>query len=286
MTLPGILASGGLAPGAPTIGTATDGGNGTSVNVAFTAPSWVGKGTGTVTYTATSSPGGLTGTSTSSPVTVSGLTTGTAYTFTVRATTSYGVSGPSSASSNSVTPSVPTSFDSISSATGTGGNTSITFSSIPQTYKHLQLRISARRTGSGSNNNYIVFTINGNNSSIYTNKWVLATSGGSPAINVQNDNTNTFIYGNRALVGSGAVSGLHSVMIIDILNYASTTVNKNFRMISGVQNNSSTSSNQLQLGTGTPLTTSAITSITLAPEPGNGWAFQTGSTFALYGIRG
>jgi hypothetical protein len=103
MAIIGLLASGGAEPTAPTIGTATAGN--ASATVAFTAPSYLGK-SGSVTYTATSSPGGFTGTGTS-PITVSGLTNGTAYTFTVRATTSYGVTGPSSAASNSITPAVP-----------------------------------------------------------------------------------------------------------------------------------------------------------------------------------
>lgn len=96
--------SGGKKPTAPTIGTAT-GGNG-SATVAFTAPSYLGKG-GTVTYRATSTPGSLTGTSTSSPITVSGLSNGTGYTFTVTAETSYGVNSDSSAASNTATPSGP-----------------------------------------------------------------------------------------------------------------------------------------------------------------------------------
>ena len=88
-------------PEAPSIGTATDPGTGTSASVAFTAPELYG---GTVSqYTATSNPGSITGTGSSSPVTVSGLTAGTAYTFTVAVTTGAGT-GPSSSASNSVTP--------------------------------------------------------------------------------------------------------------------------------------------------------------------------------------
>lgn len=122
MTLPGIIASGGLAPTAPTIGTATAGIG--SATVSFTVPTWTGKGSGTVTYTATSSPGSITGTSTSSPITVSGLTNGTAYTFTVRATTSYGVTGPASSASNSVTPVQPPSyFVAVSSSTTAASST-------------------------------------------------------------------------------------------------------------------------------------------------------------------
>ena len=74
-----------------------------SVSVAFTEPTYKGKGS--VTYTATSSPGGLTATGTS-PITVTGLTNDTAYTFTITALSSSGVSTLSSASS-SVTPVIP-----------------------------------------------------------------------------------------------------------------------------------------------------------------------------------
>ena len=88
------------SPGAPTIGTATVSGS-TSVSVAFTTPTDLGAGT--LTFTATSSPGSLTGTGSSSPVTVTGLTTGTPYTFTVTAATPGGTS-LASAASNSATP--------------------------------------------------------------------------------------------------------------------------------------------------------------------------------------
>jgi hypothetical protein len=86
-------------PGTPTIGTATAGN--ASASVAFTPGITGGL---TVTYTATSSPGGLTGSGGSSPVTVSGLTNGTSYTFTVVASNTDGSSSASGASSPPVTP--------------------------------------------------------------------------------------------------------------------------------------------------------------------------------------
>jgi hypothetical protein len=86
---------------APIIGTATAT-SGTSVSVAFTAPSCVGGGA-ISSYRAYAACGVLANTGSSSPIVVSGLTTGTAYTFRVVATNVYGPSYPSAAS-NSVTP--------------------------------------------------------------------------------------------------------------------------------------------------------------------------------------
>jgi hypothetical protein len=93
---------GGGTPTAPTSVSATAGN--ASASVSFTASSYRGK-SGSVTYTAISSPGNITASGTS-PITVTGLTNGTAYTFTVRATSSTGETATSSASS-SVTPVVP-----------------------------------------------------------------------------------------------------------------------------------------------------------------------------------
>ncbi len=89
-------------PGAPTIGTAAAGN--AQAMVSFTAP--VSNGGSPITsYTVTSSPGGITATGTASPIIVTGLTNGTPYTFTVTATNAVGT-GPASAPSNSVVPSI------------------------------------------------------------------------------------------------------------------------------------------------------------------------------------
>ena len=90
-----------LVANAPTIGTATVA-SGTSVSVAFTAPSCAG-GSVISTYTAyCTTTGTNTTTGASSPLVVTGLTTGQSYTFRVVATNIYGPSYPSAASNSVV----------------------------------------------------------------------------------------------------------------------------------------------------------------------------------------
>jgi uncharacterized protein YhjY with autotransporter beta-barrel domain len=89
-----------VAPGAPTVGTATAGDM--QATIAFTAPASNG-GTSITGYTVTSLPGGITATGAASPITVGGLVNGTAYNFTITATNSAGT-GAASAASNTVTP--------------------------------------------------------------------------------------------------------------------------------------------------------------------------------------
>ena len=45
-------------------------------------------------------------------------------------------------------PVAPSSYESIATATGTGSSATITFSSIPSTYEHLQIRFTGKGTGS------------------------------------------------------------------------------------------------------------------------------------------
>ncbi|MDO1581089.1 putative Ig domain-containing protein [Rhizobium oryzicola] len=91
-----------ILPGAPVIGSASGGDR--QATVSFSPPS--SNGGATPTYTVTATPGGITATGSASPITVTGLANGTSYTFKVTATNSAGA-GPSSASSNSVTPAAP-----------------------------------------------------------------------------------------------------------------------------------------------------------------------------------
>lgn len=270
-------------PTVPTIGTATAGAE--SASVPFTASTIGGP---VSTYTALSNPGSVTGSGTSSPVTVSGLTGGTAYTFTVRGNNATGSSEYSSAS-NSVTPTLLTSYESIATVTGNTTQT-ITFSNIPQTFKHLQIRaISKVSLSSYSFSAYSIRVGNGSvdsgsnysNHRFYTsgNGTVLAdgAANGStvdgPFWTANNSNTNN--------VGVG---------IVDILDYADTNKYKTFRTLTGFDNNGSgdagwtaNSASGLQFGGGNWRSTSAINTISLLVF---GSAANSVQHIALYGIKG
>lgn len=97
----GLWAKGVYPPSAPT--SVVGGPGNASANISFTASADSGGGA-ISSYTATSTPSGITSSASTSPIIVNGLTNGTSYTFTVKATTQFGVSNESNPS-NSVTPS-------------------------------------------------------------------------------------------------------------------------------------------------------------------------------------
>ena len=247
-------------PGVMPTPTATDGGTGTTASVAFTAVS------GATGYTAISNPGSFTGTGTSSPVTVSGLTTGTAYTFQIRSENSEGAGGYSAAS-NSLTPASPYVYESIQTATidSAGYASDFTFSSIPQTYKHLQLRIALNnetgvamqiRFNSDTGSNYSYHFVTGNGS----------TKSSSGAVNT------SAIF----LVDYPAPGGT-SVGVVDIFDYTNVNKYKTLKTISGRDNNGS---GIIGLYGGNWRNTGAINSITVISA-----ATWLNTKVALYGVR-
>jgi hypothetical protein len=111
--IPGISASSnGHQPGTPTIGTATT--SGTNASVPFTAPSYLGKPTGTSyvarAYNTSGVASGLTGTNTASPVSIAGLSYSTSYKFTIELSNSVTTSVVSGFSNTVTTEAAPPFF--------------------------------------------------------------------------------------------------------------------------------------------------------------------------------
>jgi hypothetical protein len=258
-------------PDAPSIGTATAGIE--SATVTYTAATTGGTAT---TFTATSTPGSVTGTG-SSPITVAGLTADTSYTFTVRASNSTGNS-PFSAASNSITALSALSYESIATVTvGAGGASNISFTSIPSTYKHLQLRMHNRtnRSYSGNTVDAINIKLDGN---LYTKLHRLAGDGVSAYSGVATDGFYTAQNGAGGTTNSGWGS-----QVFDLFDYSNTNKNKVGRLIGGFDSSLS-NGGYVQLSSWLWVTTTTPTSIDLYSVTGS--SFYQHSSFALYGIKG
>lgn len=170
-----------------------------------------------------------------------------------------------------VTPST-TAYESIQTVTvGSGGASSITFSSIPGTFTHLQIRGIARRS-SGNTNTIVRFNSDtGNN---YATHYLLGN--GSSASTGGESSVSRFYLD---VLTASATSYAASVM--DILDYANTNKYKTARTLAGIDLNGSGS---VWLASGLWQNTAAITTVTLSLESSAN--FEQYSSFALYGIKG
>jgi hypothetical protein len=162
-------------------------------------------------------------------------------------------------------------FQSIASASGTGSSGTITFSSIPSTYQHLQLRyISRANTGAER----VSLQFNSDTSSNYAWHFIrfdgaLTAAGGANATMIDHINST---YSTTSIVTVG---------IVDIQDYSSTTRNKTIRNFSGWDAN--TTGAEIYLSSGLWRSTSALSSISIKLAANN---FTTETQFALYGIKG
>lgn len=174
----------------------------------------------------------------------------------------------------------PGAFVSLATATPTSGST-ITFSGIPQTYKHLQLRMLARESGSGNSYNYLLMRFNGDSGTNYS--WTAAYSDGVNGTDVISVGSGSTTYVFPGMYGDDTPTNAYAISICDILDYTNTNKNKTIHSLSGFSQNANTNAyNAVALLGGSWRNTSAITSITIT----QGTNVAAGSVYALYGIAG
>jgi hypothetical protein len=163
-------------------------------------------------------------------------------------------------------------YESIQTVVSTAGQSSISLTSIPSTYKHLQLRMSNIRY---QGDQLIKITYNSNSSTIYGahtfigNGSVVASSGGG-----SNTRWDALYVPNNAQSPNIGMSA-----VIDIFDYTADT-NRSSRMLLGVDFNGS---GRVGIEDCAFLSTTAINTITFAPFS---TTFIAGCKFALYGIKG
>ena len=161
-------------------------------------------------------------------------------------------------------------FSSIATVTvGSGGASSITFSSIPSTYTHLQIRGISQNSGTATN----AIQFNGDTASNYNSHYLYGD--GSSAASGYLSST----YGYGFLSSFSTATNVFGGAVIDVLDYANTNKYKTYRSLTGADLNGS---GNMEFLSGAWRNTTAVTSITLAATTGN---FSQYSSFALYGIK-
>jgi hypothetical protein len=169
---------------------------------------------------------------------------------------------------------VTSSYESIATTTvGSGGASSVSFSSIPSTYAHLQIRILGR--GSYTYSNLLDGTINFNSDTTVSNYYSHTLKGNGTAASASAEAS---CYLKNVFPGANQTASVFGGYVIDILDYADTNKYKTVRYLGGVDVNGS---GQLNLGSNLWKNTSAISSIQLFVD-GN-WTQYT--SIALYGIK-
>lgn len=166
---------------------------------------------------------------------------------------------------------IPLSTVAVTSSTAT-----VSFTGIPQSYEHLQIRYLVR-TNRSDVQDIIRFRFNGDSGSNYA--WhQLRGTGDSVDVN---SGTSTSSPWTAIVAGNNAGSNMFGTGITDILDYSNTNKNTTVRTLSGVEVN--TTDGRLGIWSNLWLNTNAITSIEIAPNFGT--TISANSHFALYGIK-
>jgi hypothetical protein len=155
---------------------------------------------------------------------------------------------------------------------------SITFSSLgtySSTYKHLQIRITARSSRS-SGLDGIALRLNSDTATNYSDHY-LRGDGSTVTSGASTSSTHSAL---GIIPAASATNNVFGGLFVDLLDVYSTTKNKTIRSLYGM-----TTTNYVGLNSGLWRNTAAITSITLFQTEGAN-NLVAGSRFSLYGIKG
>jgi len=168
-------------------------------------------------------------------------------------------------------------YESIAVATAGGSESVLEFTSIPNSYTHLQVRFISKDIVVNSTRYESSVRLNGDNGGNYSNHSMYGD--GSTA------NANGFT--NETVMRYGFISGVSlggSTTFVsgtfDLLDYSNTTKNKTARTVCGIDANGS--GGAIYMTSGSWRSTAVVNSLSFYSQTG----FVAGSTFALYGIRG
>ena len=153
----------------------------------------------------------------------------------------------------------------------------VTFSSIPADYKHLQIRASVQSTNSNSADDVMTLTMNGNTSAVYTWHWLQGN--GSSVSSAGYTSRNYIRLDTIDTTRFSSVS--FTPVVMDILDYANTSKNTTVRYLHG---NKGANTQIVKLASGLYQATNAVASMTFTGSLA-GYNFTAGSRLSLYGVR-
>lgn len=167
---------------------------------------------------------------------------------------------------------VTNSYESIATVTvGSGGSSSISFSSIPATYTHLQIR-ALTSNASYSTSSASLYLNSDTTAANYRNHYLYG-SGSSAAAGTDGNSAG------NGMMGSGMSTG-PAAWVIDLLDYKDTNKYKTIRLLNGWDANGS---GYVWFGSNLWMNTAAVSTFTITTGVGT---FAEYSSFALYGIKG
>lgn len=173
-------------------------------------------------------------------------------------------------------------FESIAtSVVGSGGTSSVTFSSIPSTYTHLQIRAIVRTNAAPGTDTNTYCTMRVGNGSVdsganyaHHDFYGDGSTTGTVAVTSQ-----TTMYLQRVATAN-AGTGVFAPLIMDFWDYKNTNKYKTMRMLGATEANGT---GRIYFSSNLWMSTSAINIITIYPDPGT--LISQYSHFALYGIE-
>ena len=168
-------------------------------------------------------------------------------------------------------------FESIATVTvGSGGASSITFSDIPGTYQHLQVRGIWRITENAAADEWLAMQLNSDTTGSNYAYHSLYGAGSSAAAEASTSLT-------RISLGpkDGLTASLYGAFVADVLDYTSTSKNTVVRTLGGYDANGVG-----VVGINSTLwkNTNAVTSLTILPDSA-GRSLKQHTTVALYGVK-
>ena len=191
-----------------------------------------------------------------------------------------------------------TSYESIQTANvGSGGEAYVEFSSIPQNYKHLQIRYVAQDDRTTYGIDQLRMRMGSSNtldtsSTGYVHHFARGTGAITDSANYQSSGGDNDSVSINTGLGTNVSTGSWGAGIIDITDYTSTSKIKVVKYLAGVDLNGDGTGRggvpgRIVFGTAMWRGTNSLNAVNILRfYPENGTKFSQYSRFALYGLKG